>query len=335
MDRPPKRLALIEVAERDARSPRLVDVHAWPVGIGRAIDNEVVVDDPYVAAAHARLDRDDQGRLTLTVLDDVNGMAHGGERLPTGVAWPVVSGGATVQLGTTRLRIRLPDETLAPPQAMAGGVAIRPATLALCAAALLALQVGQQWLALDPGADLATWLPFLLGVPVGVAAWCGAWALMSKVFQHRFDFGGHLGIAVPWLLVLGLVEGLWPQVAASLGQPWLWQLGAPLQGLLAVLLVRAHLLHLLPQHPRAVTGALGALALAGAGVSAALTLRSSDSLSSAAYMSTLPLPALRLAGTVPVRQAVEAVGPLADKLARRVAKAHSDDDEEGADAGTE
>ncbi len=335
MDRAPQRLALIEVAERDARSPRLVDVHAWPVGIGRAIDNEVVVDDAHVAPAHARIEADDQGRLSLTVLDSVNGMVSGTQPLPLGVPWPLPLGGATLQMGATRLRIRLPGEALAPPQPLAGSLTIRPATVAACAVALALLQIGEQWLALDPGADLAIWLPLLLGLPVGVAAWCGVWALMSKVFQHRFDFSGHLRIALPWLLALGVVDALWPQVAASLGLPWLWQMGPPVQALLGVLLVRAHLLHLLPQHPRAVTGALGALALAGAGLSVALTLRSSDSLSSAPYMSTLPLPALRLAGTVPTQQAVQAMGPLAEQLARRVQKARSDDDDDGADTGTE
>jgi hypothetical protein len=132
-----------------------------------------------------------------------------------------------------------------------------------------------------------------------------------------------------------VVEALWPQLAASLGQPWLWQLGPPLQALMGLLLVRAHLLHLLPQHPRAVTGALGALAVAGAGVSVALTLRSSDSLSSAPYMSTLPLPALRLAGTVPTEQAVQAMAPLAEQLARRVQRSRNDDEDDGAEGGTD
>jgi hypothetical protein len=326
MDQPSQRLALIEVTDREARSPRFVDVRAWPVRIGRAIDNEVVVEDPHLAPCHAAIAVDQEGRLCLTVHDAVNGATQGAERLVTGVRWPLPPEGAVLQMGTTRLRIRLPGETLAATAPLGGGRTLQPSTVAACGVALLALQLAEQWLALDPGADLAIWLPLLLGMPTAVAAWCGVWALLSKLFQHRFDFSGHLRIALPWLLAVGLLDALWPQLAASLGQPWLWSLSPPLQGLLGVLLVRAHLLHLLPQHPRAVTAALGALALSAVALSATLTLRSTDRLSSAPYMSTLPLPTLRMAGTVPVGEAVEAMGPLADKLARRAQKARTDDE---------
>jgi hypothetical protein len=335
MDRPAQRLALIEIAERDARSVRLVEVHAWPIGIGRSLANEVVLEDPHVAPEHARIDLDEQGHPALRVLDAVNGVAHGTLRLPADVAWPLPEEGATLQLGTTRLRIRLPGERLAPVLPLRGSVPIKAATAMACAVALLVLQLAEQWLALDPGADLAIWLPLLLGLPVGVAAWCGLWALLSKLFQHRFDFIGHLRIALPWLLALAVIEAVWPQVGASLGQTWLWQLGPPLQALLGVLLVRAHLLHLLPQHPRTVTGALATLALVGAGLSVALTWRSSDSLSSAPYMSTLPLPALRLGGSVSAQQAVQAMGPLANQVARRAQKARTNEEDEGAEIGTE
>jgi hypothetical protein len=141
-----------------------------------------------------------------------------------------------------------------------------------------------------------------------------------------------LRIALPWLLALAVVEAVWPQLGASLGQAWLWQLGPPIQALLGVLLVRAHLLHLLPQHPRTVTGALTTVALVGAGLSVALTLRSSDSLSSAPYMSTLPLPAVRLGGTVSTQQAVQAMGPMADQVARRAQKARANEDDESAES---
>ena len=58
MDSAPERLALIELLDRDGRCVRAVDVTQWPFSIGRALDNDLVLDDPFVAAAHATLGLD-------------------------------------------------------------------------------------------------------------------------------------------------------------------------------------------------------------------------------------------------------------------------------------
>jgi hypothetical protein len=334
MDRADERLALIEIFERDGRAARAVDVRRWPLTIGRALDNAVVLDDPYAAAHHAQLDVDAQGRVVLQVLECRNGVAHAGRRVGAGESLVLPEGGATLLVGTTRLRLRLAAEVLAPEKPLPGPVRGHWVPLLGCAMALLGLQAAVHWLQLDPGADYSSWLSLAVGLPVAVAAWCGLWALMSKLFQHRFDFAGHLRIALPGLLAIGATEALWPQLSASVGAAWLWQLSAPLQGLLGALLVRAHLGHVLPSHQRAVSVVVATLALAGGAISLALTQRSSDSFTSAPYMSTLPLPALRWAGTVPTAALVQEMAPLAGMLAQRVKKAREDDEEEG-DAAAE
>ena len=48
-------------------------------------------------------------------------------------------------------------------------------------------------------------------------------------------------------------------------------------------------------------------------------------------MSTLPLPALRLAPTVPTPALIEAMAPLATRLAQRVRKAREDEAADGLD----
>ena len=333
MDRPQERLALIECTERDGRSARAFDVRAWPLTIGRALDNDIVLDDPFAAAHHARLELDGEGRLRLVALPSLNGMSQGRRRIVGGQTLALPAGGTVLQIGHTRLRLRLPGEALAPERLLPRlrrGARMLPL---LAGAALLGLQLADHWLSLDPGADYSTWLPAVVGLPVAVACWCGLWALMSKLFQHRFDFAGHLRIALPGLLGIGLFDALWPQATAAIDAAALWQLGAPLQALLLALLVHTHLRHLLPLHPRAVTASVLAFVLAGGAISLALTHRSTDSYAAAPYMSTLPLPALRLAGTEPPQDLVRAMAPLAQTLAQRVKKAREDDDEDNADDG--
>ena len=325
MDRPEERLALIECLERDGRPGRAIDVHGWPLTLGRALSNRVVLDDPCVAPAHARIEPDAQGALVLTALDTANGVAVDGRRLAAGERCALPAAGATLQLGQTRLRLRLPGERLAPEKLLPPAAA--PPWL--WALPLLALALAELALALDPGAELVAWLPVLVGLPVAVAAWCGVWALLSKVFQHRFDFDGHLRIALPWLLAIQFAESLLPPLAAALAWPGLWHLTAPLQVLLAAGWMRAHLVHVLPTLRRTVTAAVAVVTLAGSAIALNVVHRATDSFSRAPYMSTLPLPATRLAGTVPPAQLVEEMATLAAPLARRAQQARDEEAQDG------
>ena len=65
-DERPMRLAVVEILDRDGHTRQLVPVWHWPVTIGRAIECDVVLDDPHVAARHATLD-DKDGQLQLQV----------------------------------------------------------------------------------------------------------------------------------------------------------------------------------------------------------------------------------------------------------------------------
>ena len=326
MDRPEERLALIETLGRDGRPGRSVDVWTWPLAIGRALGNHLVIDDPHVAPRHLRIDRDAQGQLQLTVLETRNGAVLDGRRLVSGASVPLPAGGATLQLGETRLRLRLPDEVLPAEQAL------QPSRRRawLLAVPLAALVAAEHAIGLDPGAEAASWLPLIL-LPLGLAGWCAAWALLSKVFRHQFDFSGHLRIAIVWLLATQLTDALLPQLAASLGWPGLWRAAAPLQLLLSAAWIGHHLVQVLPHHRRPVLAVVAAATLTGSVVALTLSYRNNDSFSSAPYMSTLPMPALRLSGTVPPALLVDDMSSLAEPLARRVVKAREEEERDSRD----
>ena len=71
----------------------------WPLTLGRALGNDVVLDDPHVAAYHATLSPDAQGQLTLTVGDTVNGVSVGNRHFAAGARVPLEPGGAALQIG--------------------------------------------------------------------------------------------------------------------------------------------------------------------------------------------------------------------------------------------
>lgn len=329
MDRPEDRLALIERLGGDGRAVQAEGVWRWPLHIGRALDNDIVLDDPHVAPRHAVIGPDASGQLQLTLLPSVNGAVLDGHHRAAAGPWPLAEAGAMVQLGSTRLRVRLRGEVLAPERALARAAArgwMRPLVLL---AVLLATVLLETWIALDPGADATAWLPVLVGLPAAIGAWCGVWALLSKLFQHRFDFIGHLRIVLPGMLAIQLLDQLLPPLAAALDQPWLWQLVAPLIALVGAAVAHAHLRLLLPQHARAVAAAVAAALVAGFAVSFTLTQRSSDRFTRAPYMSTLPLPALHLAREQTAAALVQGMAPVAERVSRRVAKAQREEEEHG------
>ena len=325
------RLALIEVFERDGRVGHSASVHGWPLTLGRALDNDVVLDDPHVAAHHATLSPDDQGSLVLDVGDTVNGVEVDGRRHGARAQVALPAGGARLQLGGLQLRLRLPAEVLAAERPLPVLGRAHLAGPLLAGLVFLLLGLFDHWLSLDPGADAAAWLPVAVGLPIAVAGWCVLWALAAKLFQHRFDFMGHLRIVLPWLLAVELVDLLLTPLAATLGWPWLWRLVSPLQVLLGLLMLRAHLALLLPHSRHAVTTVLAAAALAATAISLTVIHRATDRFSRPAYMSTLPLPALDLGGAVSADDVVQDLAPLAGRLAARAKKARDDEpsDREG------
>ena len=54
-------LALLEALDRDGLVRQAWRIERWPVTIGRALDNTIVLSDPHVAAHHATLDQSEAG----------------------------------------------------------------------------------------------------------------------------------------------------------------------------------------------------------------------------------------------------------------------------------
>jgi hypothetical protein len=88
-------------------------------------------------------------------------------------------------------------------------------------------------------------------------------------------------------------------------------------------------MHVLPTLRRTVTAAVAVVTLAGSAIALNVVHRATDSFSRAPYMSTLPLPATRLAGTVPPAQLVEEMATLAAPLARRAQQARDEEAQDG------
>jgi len=328
MGRAEDRLALIEIVERDGRVRQQLDVQGWPLTIGRALDRDLVIEDPHVAAAHAVLSTDADGKLWLEVGDTHNGVRVGRRTLRAGERVALEPGGEPLHFGLTRLRVRRAGDPV-PAEKLLVGLS-SPRTLAWTVVLTLALWVvllGQHWIQSDPNSNLTQWLPVLLGPPGALALWCAAWALASKLFQHRFEFGAHWAHAVRWLLGLTLAGIALAVGAAALGTPLLFRIVGAVELAILALGLFGHARLVLPTHSRGLGWSFGAAFVVGIGVMMVMNQQREERLVGPLYMNLLPPhPALRLARPQAPEVFVERAKILREKLDAR-ARAEPDEDE--------
>ena len=98
------------------------------VRIGRGYDNDVIVDDPYVAAQHLHVFRDETGQLVVEDLGSANGMFLDGGK--SRLARLTVDGRQPIRIGQTYLRVRDLNHAVEPERLARPQWRILPAVLA-------------------------------------------------------------------------------------------------------------------------------------------------------------------------------------------------------------
>ncbi len=319
-------LALLEVLDRDGQARQSFVVHAWPLRIGRALDNDVVLADPHIAAQHLSIAPGEQG-LALRAEQTRNGVLLGRRRLHGGDSVALATIGEPIELtvGRTALRLRLPGHVLAPelPLAPAGSVARRAAPLVIAALLLIAGALFSTYLDTDPEGFTRAAGNALLGGLVGAAVWCTAWALMSKTFTRQAHFGWHLRVFLCASIALLAVATLPALAAFALSWPWLTDfdfIGSIAVGAAALYF---HLLAVEPARHRLLKWVAVVCAVVGVLLTLWFNVQRRDQFGDELYMSHLFPPALRLAKPVPVDAFIDALAPLQatlDKKAREPAR---------------
>ena len=198
----------IDVLSRHGDVASRTRVAAEEARIGRAFDNDVVIDDPHVAPHHVRIFRAEDGELVAEDLGTLNGLyaEHGAHR----AARIALAKDPGLRLGRTILRVHdtkravEPERLLTPPRAHAQWAAALGVALFFVVFVL-------QWLATtgEPSANILV-LP-ILGLATGIAIWTALWAMQSRLLLGQSRFALHLRIAVTACLVLIV----WDQVAET------------------------------------------------------------------------------------------------------------------------
>lgn len=173
------------------------------IRIGRGYDNDVIVDDPYVAAQHVRVFRDETGNLVAEDIGSANGMFL--DRDKGRLARIVIDGERPIRVGHTYLRIR--DASHAVPRERAPRPEARILPVALAAAlgvAILGIEALSVWWGEIGEPKLSHYLLPVLGITAAVLAWVALWAILSRIFSGRVRFERNLLIALAGLLAYSL-----------------------------------------------------------------------------------------------------------------------------------
>jgi FHA domain-containing protein len=251
----------IEVMSRHGDAVSRQRIEADEARIGRAFDNDVVIDDPHVAPHHLRIFRGEDGELVAEDLATLNGLyrEHGRERTPR----LPLAGEPGIRIGRTILRVHDARHPVAPEKLMTPPVAHARWAAGL-GVVLLAVLVVLEWLSVtaEPTANLLL-LP-LLGFITVLAVWTSFWAMLSRIFFGQARFALQLRIAVTACIALLA----WEQAAESLSFSFAWRDMAEYAGLGAWAVLAAacwaHLHTIGPRHMRAAMGLVAALLIAGA-----------------------------------------------------------------------
>jgi len=311
---------VIDLIDRDGQVRQTITVRRWPLRIGRALDNDVVLSDPHVAAHHLSIAETDDG-LALIVGDTVNGVTVGHRLLRRGERAALSAKGEAIEIvaGRHHLRLRLPGHTLAPELAMAAltPLARRLASSIAAAAVLIGAVVFSTYLSTDPDGLARAIGNTLLSACVGAALWCGFWAMLSKVFTRHARFGWHLRVFLFSGIALMAVTVVPALLAFAFSWPWISDFAYVGEIAVAATALYFHLLAVEPVRHRLLKWVAVTCACVGIGLSMWLNLQRTDLLGEELYMSHLFPPALRVARPVTTDAFIGGLAPLRATLDKK------------------
>lgn len=281
------------------------------VRIGRALDNDLILDDPHCAPHHAQLEVSSTGTARLIDLGSSNGIFTARNKR---VAVDEIKSDDPYRLGQTLIRVRSSTWPLAPELPLSRRALWPFALLGLVL--VLAHGAWQLWLK-DVQQISPPYLYGLSGLAVGLCLWSGMYALFGRLVTGVERFFSHLIIAstgyLSGMLILNLLEIL------GFSMSWLWpeRISQPVAVIIAALTVRYHLRLADPRHWRTLRIGLVIVAALAIVIPIAQEWVSNKRFTSVQTLHSIEYPALRLAKPVSVQEFSAA----AQSLKQRVDKA--------------
>lgn len=213
----------VEILARNGEVLHRHRAASLPIRVGRAYDNDFILDDEYAAAHHAVIEEGPDGALSMRDLGTRNGLNHGRKR----VQQLTLSGDTVVRMGHTSLRVRpadFPVPSELRDRTMHGWEGLLPGIVGVLLAGLVALLV--TWLFDAQPFEL---LNYVLAPAAGIGAallWSSLWAFLNRLFGRYTRLGRHLFIFGCGMAALVGFRLLAAVIAYAYSLEWLTRYGS-------------------------------------------------------------------------------------------------------------
>ena len=311
-------LARVPVPVRDpGDSPEVESIRT--VTIGRALDNDLVVDDPHCATHHARLEVTEDGAARLFDLGTRNGIVSARNNR---AAVFNINSDEPFRLGHTLIRVRSSDWPMAA-ERLLSRLPVLPFAL-LGFVLVLAYGAWQLWLG-DVQEKAPQYLYGLGSLALALCMWSAMYALFGRLFTGVERFFSHLAIATAGYLAGTLILNSLELLAFSAS--WLWpiRITQPVVVLVAAMTVRFHLRLADPRHWRTLRIGVVVVATLAIIIPLAQHWVSHQRLTDVQTISSIEHPALRVASPISLQEFSTA----AVSLKARVDNARKTDKDDG------
>jgi hypothetical protein len=263
-------LGYIEILDAKGHVIERHGFEAWPLNIGRAYSNQIILNDPYVCPMHLAIAPDEQGRLMARDLDSMNGLRDGGAEAR--VPGLELHSGTQFRIGRTLLRYCSIDHPLTPTaldRSEKVSRLVSPYTSIGVGLFVLAMFCLDSYLSSIERVKFVNIISDPLPMISIVLGWAGLWALASRIVVSAFHFPQHLTIAGTAIVAntslrvfSEWLEFLFPVV------PVLWSTALFGSGVILAALVYGHLGFASPLSRRSRLWAALAISIAMVGMNA-------------------------------------------------------------------
>ena len=213
------------------------------IRIGRAYDNDVVIDDPYMAPHHVHLMRSVGAGWAVQDNGSVNGVFIECRGLRHKVtAEPItLTDDSIIHIGKTLLRVRQFDMAVVAERPLPTPLRHTWRWPLLVALATISIEMLSAWLGETGETKFSRYILIAITMVVTTLIWSTLWSIVSRIFSGHAQFERHLFIALCGILTLSVIDEIIGVSAYSLSTLVLFENQFIVNSLIAAATVFFHL----------------------------------------------------------------------------------------------